>query len=194
MVSLMWSISRKSSFNDAMPFLFLIREVIESEYYFFTEMRMQTSCLARCTMPWTVCNTQNRQVGGKMFRQSGPTAKSCETQLEDLLEQHLKDYPTFEEQRVKQTFQEQHLRLQAQYQTLLTNLQTLQERRLIFQEHHQILQVFQEQHLRLQAQHRTLQTKVQAFQEQRLIFQKQRQVIRNDSNEGQLSHSDRISF
>src|ERR1700730_12699315 len=106
MVSLMWSISRKSSFNDAMPFLFLIREVIESEYYFFTEMRMQTSCLARCTMPWTVCNTQNRQVGGKMFRQSGPTAKSCETQLEDLLEQHLKDYPTFEEQRVKQTFQE----------------------------------------------------------------------------------------
>ncbi len=100
-----------------------------------------------------------------MLGQSGPTAKPCEIQLEDLLEQHLKDYPTFEEQRVKQTFQEQHLLLQAQYQALLTNLQTLQERRLIFQKHQQVLHAFQEKHLLLRARHLTLLTNVQARQE-----------------------------
>ncbi|MFL5666698.1 MAG: hypothetical protein ACJ8BW_35920 [Ktedonobacteraceae bacterium] len=99
-----------------------------------------------------------------MLGQSGAAAKPCEIQLEDLLEQHLKDYPTFEEQRVKQTFQEQHLLLQAQYQALLTNLQTLQERRLIFQKHQQALQVFQEKHLLLRARHLSLLTKVQAWQ------------------------------
>jgi len=84
-----------------------------------------------------------------MYRRFEPTTESRAARLEQMLAQHLKDYPTFEEQRVAQTFQEQRDLLLDQYQEIRKSRQALQQLRHALQRRYQACQ---EQHQALQQQ------------------------------------------
>jgi tripartite-type tricarboxylate transporter receptor subunit TctC len=84
-----------------------------------------------------------------MYRHFEYTTESRPAQVQEVLLQHLKDYPTFQEQGVKQTFQEQRGLLQDQSQVLKASRQVLQQQRDVLKKQHEACQ---EQHLALQEQ------------------------------------------
>ncbi|HTD20905.1 MAG TPA: hypothetical protein VK667_15375 [Ktedonobacteraceae bacterium] len=84
-----------------------------------------------------------------MYRHFEYTTESRAAQVEEVLLQHLKDYPTFQEQCVKQTFQEQRGLLQDQSQVLKASRYVLQQQRDVLKKQHKACQ---EQHLALQEQ------------------------------------------